>query len=68
MKASKYHSNRDFTNWIVYNIDDKFLRVIIKAFLIPFWTFNQLISPLVDQLDRNWFAESSGYYVLARKY
>ena len=46
----------------------KFLRVIIKAFLIPFWTFNQLISPLLDKLDRNWFAESSGYYVVARKY
>jgi len=43
------------------------LRWFIKAFLVPFWTINQLLAPLLDKLDKDWEAESQGYYVVARK-
>ena len=43
------------------------LRWVIKACLVPLWTFNQLVAPLLDKLDRNWTLESSGYYVVASK-
>jgi len=36
--------------------------------LIPFWTINQIIAPLLDELfDRNWELETSGFWVVARK-
>ena len=43
------------------------LRWLIMAILIPFWTINQLIAPILDRLDRHKELESSGYYVVARK-
>jgi len=46
----------------------KVFKWIIKFFLVPFWTFNQLVAPLLDKFDKNWEAESQGYFVLARKY
>lgn len=45
----------------------KLLRWIIMVVLIPFWTFNQIIAPILDKLDRNWKAESQGYFVYAKK-
>ena len=36
--------------------------------LIPFWTINQLIAPLLDKLfDRDWKLETSGFWVVAKK-
>jgi len=43
------------------------LRVIIKMGLIPFWYVGQKLAPILDKLDRNWAAETKGYYVTARK-
>jgi len=43
------------------------LRWLIKACLVPIWYINQLFAPFLDKLDRNWAAETSGYYVTARK-
>jgi len=45
----------------------RLLRVIIKMGLIPFWYVGQKIAPILDKLDKNWAAETSGYYVTARK-
>lgn len=45
----------------------KFLRLVIKAGLIPFWYVGQKLAPILDKLDRNWASETSGYYVTARK-
>jgi len=45
----------------------KFMRLLIKAFLIPFWAINQILAPLLDRLDKNPVLESSGYIVIARK-
>lgn len=43
------------------------LRWLIKACLVPIWFVGQLLAPRLDKLDRNWAAETSGYYVTARK-
>lgn len=43
------------------------LRWFIKAALVPFWYLGQCAAPLLDRLDRNWEAETSGYFVMARK-
>lgn len=43
------------------------MRLLIKALLLPFWFLGQRAAPVLDRLDRNWIAESSGYYVTARK-
>lgn len=43
------------------------LRWMIKAGLLPFWYLGQKMAPLLDKLDRNWAAETSGYYVTAQK-
>jgi len=43
------------------------LRWLIKACLVPIWYIDQLLAPFLDKLDRNWAAETSGYYVTARK-
>lgn len=64
-----------FTTWIVKMIyfsvrlirGPKPLRWIVKAVLLPFWTVGQILSPYLDKLDRNWDAETQGYFVLARK-
>ena len=54
-----------FTNRFVRG--PKPLRLLIKAFLVPFWYLGQKTAPLLDKLDRNWELEASGYYVTARK-
>jgi SAM-dependent methyltransferase len=64
-----------FTTWLmkINYFTVRFIRghrlhkLVIKGLLIPFWTFNQLVAPLLDKLDRNWEAETQGYFVLARK-
>jgi len=43
------------------------LRWLIKVCLVPIWYIGQLLAPILDKLDRNWAAETSGYYVTARK-
>jgi len=43
------------------------LRWLIKAAFLPFWFLGQKIAPLLDKLDNNWAAETSGYFVVARK-
>jgi len=45
----------------------RLLRLIIRGGLIPFWYVGQKLAPLLDKLDRNWEAETRGYYVTARK-
>lgn len=45
----------------------KLIRWLIKTCLIPFWYSGQLCAPLLDQLDRNWEAETIGYFVTAKK-
>lgn len=43
------------------------LRWAIKAVLLPIWHLNQKAAPYLDRLDKNWAAETSGYFVTARK-
>lgn len=45
----------------------KAVQIMIKMFLAPIWYFLQLLAPLLDILDRNWIAETSGYWVVASK-
>ena len=67
--------NGFFTMWIVklnyfttrFIVGPKYLRLVIKAILLPFWTLGQILAPLLDRLDRNWEVETQGYFVLARK-
>ena len=44
-----------------------YIKVPLVLLLLPFWTLGQLLSPFLDQLDRNWSLESCGYYVIAKK-
>ncbi len=41
------------------------LRWLITMLLLPIWTIDQLLAPLLDHLDRNWAMETSGYFVVA---
>lgn len=43
------------------------MRVLIRVALLPVWTIGQLCAPMLDRLDRNCAAESSGYFVTAKK-
>lgn len=64
-----------FTTWIVkmnyfsarFIRGPKPLRWLIKVILVPFWTIGQVLAPYLDKLDKNWAAESQGYFVVARK-
>lgn len=64
-----------FTMWILkmnyfslrFIRGPKPLRWLVKACLVPFWFIGQLLAPVLDKLDRNWAAETSGYFVTARK-
>ncbi len=64
-----------FTTWIVkmnyfsnrFIKGPKIIKIIIKTSLIPFWTIGQILAPYLDKLDRNWNAETQGYFVLAKK-
>ncbi len=46
----------------------RLLRWLIKAVLLPFWYFGQIVAPLLDKLDRSWALETSGYYVTGKKH
>lgn len=64
-----------FTMWILkmnyfslrFLLGPKPLQWLIEACLAPCWYIGQIISPSLDKLDRNWAAETQGYFVLARK-
>ena len=45
----------------------RLIRGIKKAIVLPFWYIGQKIAPTLDKLDKNWAAESQGYYVVAMK-
>jgi SAM-dependent methyltransferase len=45
----------------------RFLRWTVRCCLIPCWFVGQLLAPLLDKLDRCWNAETSGFFVAARK-
>jgi len=38
-----------------------------KLCLLPFWYFGQKLAPHLDKLDKNWSAETIGFFVTARK-
>lgn len=56
-----------FTSRFRYVGHSKIIEKIVTIVLAPFWTFNQLIAPILDHLDRHKEAEASGYMVTARK-
>jgi SAM-dependent methyltransferase len=43
------------------------LRWLIKGCLVPVWFVGQVLAPWLDKLDRKWDAETTGYFVVARK-
>lgn len=43
------------------------MRFLLRLMLIPVWYIGQILAPWLDKLDRNWTAETSGYFVTARK-
>lgn len=45
----------------------RFLRLILKGLLLPFWTISQWLAPYLDKLDTNWSAEAPSYFVIASK-
>ena len=67
--------NGFFTTWIVkmnyfstrFIKGPKALKCLIKVMLLPFWTLGQFLAPYLDKLDRDWDAETQGYFVVARK-
>jgi len=68
-----------FTMWLIklnyflgrfrYVGHSKIIEKIVTVALIPIWTFNQLIAPLLDVLDidRHKELETTGYMVFAKK-
>jgi len=64
-----------FTMWFIkmnyfslrFSRGPKVIRWIMRLLLIPCWFIAQKIAPVLDKLDRNWAAETSGYYVTAKK-
>ena len=42
-------------------------RLFIRAFLFPIWTMGQVFGHFLDKLDRNWEAETQGYFIVAKK-
>ena len=64
-----------FTTWVMkFNYftrrfvrGPKIIRACIIAILLPIWWLGQVLAPFLDNLDRNWALEASGYYVTARK-
>lgn len=43
------------------------MRFLLGLMLRPVWYIGQILAPLLDKLDRNWIAETSGYFVTASK-
>ncbi len=64
-----------FTTWIMkINYFTKRLirgpapiKLTIHGLLLIFWTINQILAPLLDNLDRHWILEAPGYWVTATK-
>lgn len=64
-----------FTMWILkmnyfsmrFIRGPRIVRGLIKATLLPLWYLGQKVAPVLDKLDKNWAAETSGYFVTARK-
>jgi SAM-dependent methyltransferase len=45
----------------------KLIRILLRVIFSIFWYAGQILAPLLDKLDRNWAAETCGYFVTARK-
>jgi len=45
----------------------RILHLVMKGLLIPIWTINQIIAPILDRLDHKWSSETTGYYIFAKK-
>ncbi len=43
------------------------IRWLIKIGLVPFWSIGQICAPLLDKLDQDRMAETTGYFVTAKK-
>jgi len=64
-----------FTTWILkmnyFSLNfirgTRLMRWSIKGFLQIIWYLSQKTAPYLDKLDKNWQAETQGYFVLARK-
>lgn len=64
-----------FTMWILkFNYFTRRLirgplpvKILLASLFVPFWYLGQKAAPILDKLDRDWQAETSGYYVSARK-
>ena len=44
------------------------VRSILTWLLWPFWYVGQSLAPVLDRLDRNWAAETGGYFVIAHRH
>lgn len=64
-----------FTTWILkmnyFSLNfvrgPRLIRWVIKGLLNVIWYLSQKAAPYLDKLDKNWQAETQGYFVLARK-
>jgi SAM-dependent methyltransferase len=45
----------------------RIIRFLLRIVFSIFWFVGQTLAPLLDKLDRNWAAETCGYFVTARK-
>ena len=60
-----------FIKWNYFSLrfikGPRFVRGIKKAAVMPLWYIGQKIAPALDKLDKNWAAETQGYFVVAKK-
>ncbi|MFN3306952.1 MAG: class I SAM-dependent methyltransferase [Candidatus Kapaibacteriota bacterium] len=45
----------------------KIIQSFIKKLLYPVWYIGQKLAPVLDRLDKDWYLEAAGFYVLAMK-
>lgn len=45
----------------------KIIKSFLRTLLRPVWYIGQKLAPLLDKLDKEWYLETSGYFVLATK-
>lgn len=45
----------------------KYFKTIIMILFLPFWITSQLFAPILDKLDKNWKAETQGFFIIAWK-
>lgn len=43
------------------------IQTTLKLLLLPIWTIGQVVGGVLDRLDRNWSAETAGYFIIASK-